>query len=172
MTRRGAVTQLDKRLEQSAEGWEVTIRWSKGLTTLHQPRRSELLGREAVERAVDAQLRARYARRVLYQHIVLRLPQLSGVVILHLLLQRAGCRCRQGDPRVHDVRWRGGHGATLLGHNRRGRKHHGDHQRDRKQQALHRTPPFRTSPLKQARFQIWATSVQANLSSPAKAPIS
>ena len=59
MTRRGAVTQLDKRLEQSAEGWEVTIRWSKGLTTLQQPGRSELLGREAVERVADAQLRPR-----------------------------------------------------------------------------------------------------------------
>ena len=105
MTRRSAVTQLDKRLEQSAEGWEVTIRWSKGLTTLQQPGRSELLGREAVERAVDAQLRARYARRVLYQHIVLGLPQLSGVVILHLLLQRAGCRRGQGGARVYDV-WR------------------------------------------------------------------
>jgi hypothetical protein len=38
---------------------------------------------------------------------VLRRPQLSGVVVLHLLLQRAGCRCRQGGARVYDV-WRRG----------------------------------------------------------------
>ena len=54
--------------------------------------RFELLRREAVERAADAQLRTRQARWVLLQQLLLCRPQLSGVVILHLLLQRAGCR--------------------------------------------------------------------------------
>src|SRR5205823_1861352 len=133
----------------------------------------DLAGREAVERMANVPLRARRARWVLLQQILLRAPQLSGVVILHLLLQRAGCRGRQGHAWVHDV-WRlGDRRAALLGRHRGGCKRSQAYQQGRKQHVFHRTPPLK--------YRLWTSpssggynisSVDGNLSSLGKTPIS
>src|ERR1700687_1900669 len=60
----------------------------------------------AVERVTDRQLLAAHARRVLLQQVTLRPHQLGGVILLHLLLQRTGCRCRRELVGVDGVRRR------------------------------------------------------------------
>ena len=123
-------------------------------------RASKLPGCEAVQRAAEGPLRARRTRWVLQQEVVLCRPQLCRVVILHLLLQRAGCRRGQGGARVYDV-WRrrryrdaSSHArpharAPELGRCRCGRKRREDQQQSWKQRAFHRLSPFGTSALNQ-----------------------
>src|SRR5260370_13913070 len=79
--------------------------------------------REAVELVADGNLAVRQPRRVLLQQLALRPHQLSGVVVLHLLLQRAGRRCRKRHTGV-DRMWRSPvrHTAAVLGNPRGARK--------------------------------------------------
>src|SRR3984893_14609555 len=79
--------------------------------------------REAVELMADGNLAVRQPRRVLLQQLTLRPHQLSGVVVLHLLLQRAGRRRRTGHAPVDRMQWsEGRQTAALLGSRRGGRK--------------------------------------------------
>jgi SAM-dependent methyltransferase len=141
----------------------------KAFHEIHRVLTATLPRREAVERAAEAHLRARCARWVLQQQVVLCRPQLCRVVILHLLLQRAGCRRGQGGARVYDV-WRrrcyrdaSSHArprAPELGRRRCGRKPREDQQQSWKQRAFHRSSPFGTSALNQPRLQGCSTSIQ------------
>src|ERR1700736_2600679 len=97
--------------------------------------------REAVELMADGHLAVRQPRRVLLQQLALRPHQLSGVVVLHLLLQRAGRRCRKGHAAV-DRMWRQvRHTAALLGSRRGSCKRRECQRQGWKQQASHRMPP-------------------------------
>src|SRR5437868_14297269 len=77
-------------------------------------RASELAWRrEAVELMADGHLTAAQTRLVLLQQLALRAHQLSGVVVLHLLLQRAGRGCRKRRARVERLGRRVRHTAAL-----------------------------------------------------------
>src|ERR1700732_2728695 len=79
--------------------------------------------REAVELMANGNLAVRQPRRVLLQQLALRPHQLSGVVVLHLLLQRAGRRRRKRHTGVNRMWWsQVRHTAALLGGRRGGCK--------------------------------------------------